>query len=127
MFIWRACRNAMPTKQALMRHTIIGNSICDRCQAEVEDPLHALWTCIELDTVWADQSLWEFRNSVGFADFKDLVSWIIAKGKQLDLFAIIAWSVWNHRNQARVQGSASDLHQIAATARIRLDEFHTTR
>ena len=61
MFIWRACRNAMPTKQALMRHTIIGNSICDRCQAEVEDPLHALWTCIELDTVWADQSLWEFE------------------------------------------------------------------
>ena len=50
MFIWRACQNAMPTKQALMRRTIIGNSICDRCQAEVEDPLHALWTCIELDT-----------------------------------------------------------------------------
>ena len=83
----------MPMKQAPMRRTIIGNSICDRCQAEVEDPLHALWTCTELDTVWADQALWEFQNSVSFADFKGLVSWIIAEGKQLDPFAVIAWSV----------------------------------
>nr|POE88522.1 hypothetical protein CFP56_58590 [Quercus suber] len=94
MFIWRACRNAMSMKQALMRRTIIGNSICDRCQAEVKDPPHALWTCTELNIVWVDQSLWEFRNSIDFADFKDLVSWIIAK---------------------------------AAAARIKLDEFHTTR
>ena len=57
-----------------------GNSIRDCCQAEVEDLFHALWTCTELDMVWIDQALWEFRNSVGFADFKDLVSWIIAGG-----------------------------------------------
>ena len=25
---------------------------------------------------------------MGFADFKDLVSWMIAEGKQLDLFAV---------------------------------------
>ena len=103
----------MLTKQALMRRTIIGNSICDHCQAEVEDPLHALWTCTELDTIWANQALWEFRNSVGFADFKDLVSWIIAEGKQLDLFAITAWSVWNQRNKARVQASIIDFIKLS--------------
>ena len=117
----------MPAKQALMRCTIIGNSICDRCRAEVEDPFHALWTCTKLDTVWAEQALWEFRNSVSVADFKDLVSWIIAEGKQLDLFAVTAWSVWNQRNKARVQASIIDLHQIVAATRISLDEFHMTR
>ena len=64
---------------------------------------------------------------MGFADFTDLVSWIIAEGKQLDLFAVTAWSIWNQRNKARVQAYASDLHQIAAAARINLDEFHMTR
>ena len=47
---------------------------------------------------------------MGFADFTDLVSWIIAEGKQLDLFAVTAWSIWNQRNKARVQAYASDLH-----------------
>ena len=114
-------------KTSPVRRTIIGNSICDHCQAEVEDSLHALWTCTELDTVWADQALWEFRNSVDFADFKDLLSWIIAKGKQLDLFAVTTWSMWNQRNKARLQASAIDLHQIATATRINLDEFHMTR
>ena len=59
-FIWGACRNAMPMKQALVRRTIIANSICDCCRVVAEDPLHTLWSCIELDIVWADQSLWNF-------------------------------------------------------------------
>ena len=54
--------------------------------------------------------MWDFRNAIGFADFKDLVSWIITEGKQLDLFAITAWSVWNQRNRDQVQASSIDLH-----------------
>ena len=112
----------MPTKHALMRRTIIGDSICERCQTDVEDPLHTLWTCTKLDTVLADHVVWDFRNFIGFMDFKDLVSWIITEGKQLDLFAIMAWSVWNQRN--RVQESAIDLHQVAVAVKSSLDDFH---
>ena len=61
MFIWRACRNAISTKHALMRRTITGDSICECCQTDVEDLLHALWTCTELDIVWADHTVWDFR------------------------------------------------------------------
>ena len=57
-------------------------------------------------------------------DFKDLVSWIITEGKQLDLFAITAWSVWNQRNWVQVQESAIDLHQVAGAAKSSLDDFH---
>ena len=124
MFIWRACRNAMPTKHALMRRTITGDSICERCQTDIEDPLHALWTCTKLDVVWVDHAEWDFRNSTGFVDFKDLVSWLITEGKQLDLFALTAWSVWNQRNRARVQESAIDLQQVAVAAKSSLDDFH---
>ena len=124
MFIWRACRNAMPTKHALMRRTITEDSTCERCQTDVEDPLHALWTCTKLDVVWTDHTEWDFRNSTGFLDFKDLVSWLITEGKNLDLFTLTAWSVWNQRNRARIQEPATDLQQIAVAAKSSLDEFH---
>ena len=88
-------RNAIPTKQALVKRTIITDPICERCRDVVKDPLHALWSCAEVDIVWADRTLWDFRNSVGFIDFKHLVSWLVEEDKQLKLFAFTAWSVWN--------------------------------
>uniref|UniRef100_A0A7N2MU32 Reverse transcriptase domain-containing protein n=1 Tax=Quercus lobata TaxID=97700 RepID=A0A7N2MU32_QUELO len=124
MFIWRARRNAIPTKHALMRRTITEDSTCERCQSDVEDPLHALWTCTKLDVVWNDHAEWDFRNSTGFLDFKQLVSWLITEGKNLNLFALTAWSVWNQRNRARLQEPANDLQQIAVAAKSRLDDFY---
>ena len=88
-FTWRACCNAMLTKQALVKRTIITDPICDKCRLVTESPLHALWSCSELHIVWADQTLWDFRNHVGFTDFKQLVSWIVEEGKQLKLFAFM--------------------------------------
>ena len=31
-FLWRACRNALPTKQALMRRKILEDPTCERCK-----------------------------------------------------------------------------------------------
>ena len=53
-FLWRACRNVLPTEQALMRRKILEDPICERCKQVVEDLVHALWSCSELDVVWAD-------------------------------------------------------------------------
>ena len=49
--LWRAYRGALPTKEALVRRTIIEDLLCDRCHETQESPLHALWLCNELDTV----------------------------------------------------------------------------
>ena len=38
-----------------MRRTIIADPICERCKNDMEDMEHALWSCLELDVVWADQ------------------------------------------------------------------------
>ena len=56
-FIWRASRNAMPMKQALVKRTIITDPNCDRCRIATGSSLHALWSCLELDIVWADLTL----------------------------------------------------------------------
>ena len=95
-----------------MKRTIIANPICDRCRVAVEDTLHALWSCSEVDIVWANQTLWDFHCSMEFDNIKQLVSWMIKEGKQLELFAYTAWTVWNQRNKVRVRVPTTALHQI---------------
>lgn len=104
--IWRECRNALPTKQALMRRTIISDPICERCKVVVEDLVYALWSCSELDVVWVDQEVWNFRNCIEFMDFKELLSWIIVEGKLLELFAFTAWTIWNQRESSQVAATS---------------------
>ena len=41
-FIWRACRNGLPTKENLVRRTIINDPICDRYTVTSETVLHSL-------------------------------------------------------------------------------------
>ncbi|XP_075645493.1 uncharacterized protein LOC142616549 [Castanea sativa] len=102
--LWHACRNSLPTKQNLVRRTIIQNPSCDRCSLQAEDTLHALWSCTSLNEVW-EGDRWNFRARIHFADFKELCSWILENGKQLDLFAIQVWSIWNQRNKLRLNHS----------------------
>ena len=45
--LWRACRDAMPTKANLVRRKIIKEPLCDRCHEAHETPLHALGLCKE--------------------------------------------------------------------------------
>ena len=122
-FIWRACRNALPTKQALMRWKIVVDPICERCKLDVEDAKHALWSCLELDVVWADQVLWNFRQEVGFSGVKDLLSWMVEKGTPLEQFAFTAWSVWSQRNKVRLNLQSSLLHQVAEQARTMFAQY----
>ena len=44
--LWRACREAMLTKNALFRRAISADPLCVRCHAHSEDSLHALWSCL---------------------------------------------------------------------------------
>ena len=125
-FIWRACRNALPTKQALMRRKIVADLICERCKLDVEDAEHALWSCPELDVVWADQVPWKFRHEVGFSRVKELLSWMVEKGAPLEQFAFMAWSVWSQRNKVCLNLQSSPLHQVAKQARTMLAQYQAT-
>ena len=89
-FLWSAYRKVLPTKQALMRRKILENPICERCKVAVEDSVHTLWSCTELDVVWADQEKWGFRCEIGFTCVRELLSWMIEERKSLELLAYTA-------------------------------------
>ncbi|XP_075675266.1 uncharacterized protein LOC142644567 [Castanea sativa] len=62
-----------------------------------------------------------------FMDFKELFSWVIQEQKNVELFAMMVWSVWTQRNQVRLNNPHSTLSHIASSAKARLDEFIATQ
>ena len=121
--LWRACRNAIPTKENLVRRTVLEDLVCDRCNGALDNPLHALWSCFELDVVWIDTILWSLKHTHMFMDFKELLSWVIQQVKNLELFAMIAWSIWTQRNQVRLAQLNVYLHLLAQVSKDWHEEF----
>ncbi|XP_075665214.1 uncharacterized protein LOC142634848 [Castanea sativa] len=110
-------------KQALMKRKITTDLICERCFSAVEETEHALWSCPELEVVWGDCEEWSFRSEVQLANMKELLSWLMAKGKSLELFAYMTWMVWNQRNKVCVNQLVVPLHQVAEQAKQMLAQF----
>ena len=116
--LWRACRGALPTNEALVRRTIIEDPLCDRCHETQESPQHALWLCNELDTVWEKSAHCRKRREINFLNFKELLSWILTQPSER-----VTWGIWNQRNKARLNLVADPLHQIFQISSERLAEF----
>ena len=38
-----------------MSRKILEDRICEKCKLAIEDSVHTVWSCLELDVVWADQ------------------------------------------------------------------------
>ena len=117
IFLWRACRNVLPTKQALLKRKVTADLISERCRSAIKESMHAIWSCLELGEVWGVGEEWCFRSNVEFTDVKELLSWLIAEGKSIELFAYTAWMVWTQRNKVRVTQQAVLLHQLAEQAK----------
>ena len=122
-FIWRACRNSLPTKENLVRRPIIENPLCDRCSCANKSTMHTLWLCGELDVVWEDLSLWSCRNTLNFITFKGLLSWLIKHQHHVELFSVTTWSIWTQRNQVRLNKPSCSPHLISSLAKEWLQEF----
>lgn len=52
MFIWRACRNALPTKENLCRQGCDIDPICQLCGDEIETLDHILLQCRMIQPIW---------------------------------------------------------------------------
>ena len=58
-FLWRACRNVMSAEVNLRKRMILTFDICDHCNRETKNILHALWDCSELAQI--SEALPEFN------------------------------------------------------------------
>ena len=58
-FVWRACRDSLPTKTNLVKRRVIDDATCDCCKVQQEDVVHALYSCPKLLDLWNQCSQWK--------------------------------------------------------------------
>lgn len=95
---WVAHQNQLVPKN----YQIINDLVCALCHVASETPIHALWSCSELDTVWSDAALWNFCRQEQLISGHKRIVVTLNNEKNAELFAITVWSIWTLRNQVRL-------------------------
>ena len=100
-FLWRVCRGWIPTRTLLQHRHISSDGRCPVCVTEGETIHHAFWGCHWAKKVW---KLGEFKDLIRcFRGGDTIVMLLLAstrlKVRTFELFLIIMWELWNHRNE----------------------------
>ncbi|KAL0458971.1 UNVERIFIED_CONTAM: hypothetical protein Slati_0524300 [Sesamum latifolium] len=101
VFLWRACKEAIPTITNIIRRKCHIEASCGTCGAPSEDSKHVFLQCSHARQSWALANFpWKIINRWGGG----LVEWIGNVRKSLEhsdfnLFAVICWMLWNRRNK----------------------------
>ena len=94
-FMWRTAKNAIPMKTNLVKRKVLLEASCDHCHLHPETVMHALWSCQCLTKVWESDQAWNFRRVRSFTNFQQLILYITEAGLDLDMFSIVAWTLWH--------------------------------
>ena len=101
-FIWRSCKDILPTKTKLKDRKFPVEVECDLCEG-VETAGHTLWRCDFATAVWQMANVKAPGLTASPPNFMDLF-WCLMEGKpaqDLEAFATTAWFLWNNRNAMR--------------------------
>ena len=110
LFLWRVCSNALPTMENLKRRKILEDAKCKACLAAQENTLHAIWNCEKLHHIWFPCFSWIRIEFPHILDVQGLIHLVGQRNDSLELFAVVARFIWNHRNRLRLneKGMSSD-------------------
>ena len=122
-FLWRVCSNALPTKENLMKRRIINDASYNACQTEQESMFHAIWECEKISHVWAPCFSWVRTEHPGLREILDLIVLLGQKVQRLELFGVVAWFIWNHRNRLRVNEKGLPSEKIFEAAKAYLSDY----
>ena len=123
-FVWRACRNILPTKYCLKQRKVIIDDKCELC-GEKEATRHMLWGCKTAKDTWEALIVKNANQTPPLEEFIDVVWWL---GDQLGVidwkvFASITWSLWNNKNAVRHGGQGKQGRVISMEAQKYIKEF----
>ena len=123
-FMWRACKNILPTNLCLcIRKVSIGDE-CGLCRM-VKSSGHALWGCWLADAVWKEARISLPRGCQPYRDFIDVVwkFWEERKEGVLERLACTVWCIWKNKNVAKFEGKCKDARKIMTEATALVKEF----
>jgi hypothetical protein len=124
-FLWRASRDALPTKSNLRRRKVLVDPICDECHSSEEDIFHVIWNCPVAHQLWNNSPMFSQALIDRPSSFKDLFTLIMdSSSEELQcMFAIQAWLLWYHRNKGRAENVWDEVSSIPQRATHLLEEY----
>ena len=125
-FIWRVCKDILPTKTKLRDCKIPVEVECDLCEG-VETVGHTFWSCDIAAAVWQMANVKAPGLMASPPNFMALF-WCVMEEKpaqDLEAFATTAWFLWNNRNAVQHGETSRTALQIFEASRIYLAEFQT--
>ena len=127
-FIWRACKNILPTNYCLKLRKIPIEDACGVC-GKVESSRHALWDCEVAGAVWRESKLPlpSFKSSL--RDFMDVVWKIWEEKREIswESFATTAWCIWKNRNSIKFEGRGKAVKTLVKEAKLLVEEFSSEK
>ena len=124
-FIWRACCNVLPTKSNLARRKVQIDPKCSICGQQDETTQQILWECLFPCNVWA--LAWGKLQKSSFVTkkFFMLARCMVHRlgGKDLEMWAITSWSLWNAWNRFHFKHVQTHPCEIFKQANSLLEEY----
>ena len=123
-FVWWANLDILPTRANLARRRVPIDPKCAVCGSSDETAFHILWQCPLAHNVWAlvrgklqkcDSSARTFFCLA--QTLKDKLSW-----KELETWALVAWSIWNMQNKLYFEASQTSPHAILKSVETLLED-----
>jgi hypothetical protein len=125
-FLWRACHDSLPTQKNLHHRHVLNDPRCPNCSNSVENTLHALLQCKSLQMIWQATPWGRRLEEDSYVDFMELYyrNMQTLQAQELQLFAMITWSIWYRRNRQRLDQPTEDIARLLPRAFELLTEFH---
>ncbi|KAL5815344.1 hypothetical protein ACOSQ4_025985 [Xanthoceras sorbifolium] len=102
MFVWRACRNLLPTRSLLAARRVPVGAGCPLCDAAVESVLHSLWLCSSLAESKAAVPFLASLRLPAAGSFLDFILACFSSllVHEMELLLVLLWRFWFRRNHA---------------------------
>ena len=123
-FMWRACKNILPTNYCLCLRKVSKGDKCRLC-GMVESSGHALWDCWMAEAVWKEAKISLPRGCHSYLDFIDVVwkLWEDQKEGELERLTCTAWCIWKNKNATKFEGKCKEARRIVTKANASVEEF----
>ncbi|KAK2434249.1 hypothetical protein QL285_019418 [Trifolium repens] len=103
VFLWRAARGCLPTRQRLQQKGVNCPHTCAHCQQNFENEWHLFFGCEKAQEIWEEAGLWYLIEGM----FETADGFVSLFFKLLDLlsqhlvfqFVSALWCIWKRRNQ----------------------------
>ena len=125
IFIWRAYSDILPTWANLLWCKVQIDPTCTFCGHSDETKSHILWECSLARNVWALAQGKLQKSCSVMPSFCFLTHSMIERlsAKELESWAMIAWSLWNARNRFHFEQCQTQPNAIFKAATSLLEEY----